>query len=175
MIWEKLKHMSLDHCLTTSPSSHCIKLKRKMQIWVGICQPHNPSFSVPGDFSPEHGRLRGTQEGAQDAGDASAPHPPWGSELGGGTPHNAPLPTECRHHTMDRTPWLSSIIKVNLKIENTWSWPEVRFLTLEHSDFPRTRQLLRETEFPGSWDQAHPPDLFVDGVQLLLVWKPSTK
>ena len=29
---EKLKHMSLDHCLTTSQSSHCIKLKRKMQI-----------------------------------------------------------------------------------------------------------------------------------------------
>ena len=28
---EKLKHMSLDHCLT-SQSSHCIKLKRKMQI-----------------------------------------------------------------------------------------------------------------------------------------------
>ena len=31
----------------------------------------------------------------------------------------------------------------------------------------RRRQLLRETEFPGSWDQVHPLDLFVDGVQLL--------
>ena len=39
---------------------------------------------------------------------------------------------------------------------------------MEHSDFPRRRQLLREIEFPGSSALAHPPDLFVDFVQLLL-------
>ena len=138
MRWEKLKHMSWEwhavtyHYLTTSQSSHCIKLKRKCRSEWEFANPRTPAFLFQVAF---HQNVGGSEGHMRTNPQCQRVHGPQGTpprhlthlgaqSWGGDTPQRPP--TECWHHTLDRMPWLTELYNQGQSqngnfLKQTWS------------------------------------------------------